>query len=183
MITERVKYDAMTCIISEDPTLELLPEPFRMQGGISFCVPYNEYKRYILTLEDDCDAKLMTDVKILQRLAEQSSPILFRCFLKDMAYAICKEIFYASTRDKEASVIIPVADDATVLYASNLVNLYSFAKEHESDLQRVMRQTGYELPDGLSEHNSELYKLAVVLYHLSYQSTMNGFISLVYDLT
>ena len=182
MITECVRANALSCLLNEDPGIEQLPEPFRMQSTVTFCVPYSEYSKYILSLRDTDGIILMTPLSLLRDLASSGSPLLFKYFLRDVAFAICKELFYATAWKRDASVILPTTIDGTVVPTSRILTLYTSARQYESELCRKMDNAGYTVSTKLSEHNANMYRIAVVLYHLSYQDTTQKQVSLVYDL-
>lgn len=182
MITEWVKANSLTCLLNEDPNIELLPEPFRLQRNVSFCVPYSEYSKYILSLRDSDKVQLMTSLSVLRDLASSGSPLLFKYFLKDIAFAICKELFYAAAWHKDASIILPTSSDATTVPTSQLLQLYPTAAQYEYELCTKMNDSGYKVSTKLSGHNLQMFQIAVVLYHLSYQFTTQRQVSLVYDL-
>ena len=182
MITECVKANALSCLLNEDPGIEQLPEPFRMQSTVTFCVPYSEYSKYILSLRDGDGVLLMSSISLLRDLASSGSPLLFKYFLRDVAFAICKELFYATAWKHDASVILPTSSDGTVVPTSRILSLYPSAKQYESELCGKMDNAGFKVSTKLSEHNKRLYQIAVVLYHLSYQDATQKQVSLVYDL-
>lgn len=181
MTTESIRANALSCLVDENPTIERLPEPFRMQSSVIFYVPYSEYSKYILSLKDVDGIVLMTPLSLLRDLASSESPLLFKYFLRDMSFAICKELFYSAAWKQDASVILPTAINATVLPTTRIESMYESARQYEQELCNKMQNAGYKVSTKLSMHNTRLYKIAVVLYHLSYQSAMLKPVSLVYD--
>lgn len=182
MVEQFVSADSMSCLFNEDCFAESYPEPFRMQGTVSFRVVYQEYIQYILTLPHNTSVKLMTDLRILRRLASARSPMLYQHFLGDMAFAISKEVWYAEKYKKEASIILPSSSDKYAQGVSDVLNVFAAVSALTRPLASIMGASGY---DGLSPkivHNVELWRVAVYLYSLSLSRDLLVELNLVYDL-
>lgn len=182
MIEQFVNADSMSCLFNEDCFAEKYPEPFRMQGTVSFRVVYREYVRYILSLPPNTAVVLMHDITQLKYLATMESPLLYLRFLGDMAFAIAKEVWYAERYKKEASVLLPSNPNLSAQKVSAVLQLFSSMNAYARSLVILLDSRGY---NGLSPkitHNVNLYRLSVILYGLSQSKQAVGEVNLVYDL-
>lgn len=182
MLEQLVQANSLSCLMNEDCTVEQIPEPFRMQGQISFRVTYSEYSNYILSLPMNSDVILMSDNSLLRNLASSGSPKLYSCFLKDLAFAICKELWYAECYNKDASVILPTAFNGNDIKLSDYLQYYSVCNGVELELVNKVHAAGYTSLKVKREHNISLFKMAVILYHMSKIPTVVKEVNLVYDL-
>lgn len=182
MLEQYATADCLSCLVNSYKELEVLPEPFRMQGTVVFRVTPSAYTEFILTLSHDSGVRLMTQLDVLKRLASIGSPKLYNCFLADMAFAIVKEISYAELFSRHATLILPTSQNANNVQVSHLVEMYSLLNpEVESELRTRVVNYGFELPMVVSNNNVDLYKTAVVLYSLSKSHLAVNEVNLLYD--
>ena len=182
MIEQYVQANSLSCLLNEDSTVELIPEPFRMQGSVSFRVTYSEYSNYILSLPADTGIKLMSEFSYLQNLAATCNPKLYSCFLRDISFAICKEVWFAECYKKDASVILPASFSGNTIKVSDCLESYQYCKDVELELLGKVNCAGFVIPKISSMQNLRLIQVAVVLYSLSMASQVMDEVNLVYDL-
>lgn len=182
MIEQYVSASSLSCLLNEDSSVEIVPEPFRMQYAVSFRVAYSEYINYILSLKDDSGIRLMSEISYLRNLASTSNPKLYSCFLQDIAFAIYKELCFAERYRRDASVIIPSSYSAPPLNVTDCLKSYIYCKDIEQELVNKATQAGFILSKVERSANIPLFQLSVVLYQLSKVTTKVKEISLVYDL-
>ncbi len=182
MIEQFVKANCLSCLFNEDRRVELIPEPFRMQGVVSFRVTYQEYIRYILTLTRTTGIVLAADVEYLRELASSKNPKLYSSFLKDMAFAVLKEVWFAERYNKDASIILPATLDSEPSNVSDLLEFYQYCGESERVLAVMMENAGFEHSIPRRSQNLNLYKLGVLLHYTSNSSVTLKELNLVYDL-
>ena len=182
MIEQYVQANSLSCLLNEDCSAELIPEPFRCQGSISFRVTYSEYSNYILSLPSDSGIILMSDFSLLRNLASTGNPKLYACFLKDLAFAICKEIWFAEAYSKDASIILPASFNGNNVALSVYLKSYEACKAVEMELVDKVQSAGFRSLKTKRRQNKSLYQLAVILYYLSKITPGMKEVNLVYDL-
>ena len=182
MIEQYVPASSLSCLLNQDISVEKLPEPFRMQGSISFRVTYSEYSEYVLSLPLDTQVILMLDCQNLRNLAANGNPVLYSWFLKDMAFAICKEIWYSEAYQKDASIILPASFNGNNIKVSDCLSYYSVSRGVESLLVHRVLSAGFESRKIQRFQNQYLFQLAVTLYYLSTIPSGMEEVNLVYDL-
>ena len=182
MIDVYVTADSLSCLFHRDAYCESIPEPFRMQENVSFHVTYSEYVNYIVDMPDNSLVKLSESVRHLKELAASSSDALLKYFMLDMAFAIAKEVCYADSFKKKASVIVPYSYSGTVLQAQNLLTAYNYYSKFEGGLREALRSAGFNVSKNVSDLNSNLYKIAVSLYGFALSRQHLDEVNLVYDI-
>jgi hypothetical protein len=161
-------YENLSCLVSADGSLELFPEPFRMQKTVIFRIPYDVYVHYLLELPKDTKVILSNDINLLQTYAEHDHPDLYKCFLQDVAFAILKELSFAEIYKQYATRIIPGAFDGYSIGVSKLIEEFPQSKSAANMLLQQAGLYNYKIPrNTVSQLNSPLYQLAVVLYQKS----------------
>lgn len=182
MLQQYAKASNLSCLLSANKDSEIIPEPFRMQSKVIFKVTYSEYINYVLSLTSAMGVKLMTANDVLSDMATTGQPKLYNCFLKDVAFAIIKELYFASVCRKTASVILPASFNNNNVGLRQFLGAYAYCSKAQSELVTRCRQLGYTLPENLTDRNAELFKLAVVLYNISMQPRAVEEMNLVYDI-
>lgn len=184
MIQQFVNGTSLSCLLNGHIESERFPEPFRLQKDIQYCVTYEEYIKYVSSLTDGVFVRLMTDWKLLRNMAETEQMPLYSCFLADMAFAQMKELHFAETLHKQASVIVPVADCKPTA-CSSLVKMHlTRATSRKAFLLAYCRNVcGLFIPDKPQACNQSQFDLAVVIYYISQELRFTGNeMSLMYDL-
>jgi len=182
MIEQFVQANSLSCLLNGDSSIEIIPEPFRMQGSVSFHVTYSEYSNYILSLPVDTDIVLMSKYSYLRNLASSDNPKLYSCFLQDIAFAICKEIWFAERYRKDASIILPASFNGKNVKASDCLKTYPLCKDVELELLSRLSTQGFVLNKIERVRNIYLKNLAVVLFSISKVPVVMEEVNLVYDL-
>lgn len=182
MIEQYVSANSLSCLLNRDSSVELIPEPFRMQYAVSFRVAYSEYINYILSLREDSGIKLMSEFGYLKSLASSNNPRLYSCFLQDTAFAIMKELCFAERYKRAASVIIPSAFNSAPLKVTDCLQSYDACKVSQYELVSRTAETGFIIKEVVCSDNIPLFKLAVILYQLSKVAVSVKEVNLVYDL-
>lgn len=182
MIEQYVQANSLSCLLNQDKSVEIIPEPFRMQGSVSFRVTYSEYSNYILSLPKDNCIVLMSSFNNLRNLAATGNPKLYTYFLKDLAFAICKEVWFAECYQRDASVILPASFEGQSILVSDCLKSYQYCQEVEWELMNVLQTAGFELSKVKREQNVFLKQLAVILYSMSKVPKVLEEVNLVYDL-
>jgi hypothetical protein len=127
--------------------------------------------------------RLMTDINVLSDMASTNQPYLYNCFLKDIAFAIIKELSFAERYMKKASVILPASMKSNnLVHVTHLLSLFDKCQEAQRELIMCCKTLGYTLPKEVSGVNANSFKLAVVLYYLYKQPHPVEEMNLVYDL-
>ena len=182
MLQLYAKADNLSCLVNTDSSIELIPEPFRMQSNVLFKVTYSEYVNFVLSLTLDSKVKLMTPTSVLLNMARTKQPKLYNCFLRDMAFAMLKEIMFAEHYKERATVIIPASYNRRNVVVSDMLKLSDQCVTAQVDLVRQMKLLGYAYPKEISAKNADLFRMAVVLYHMALSERPVEEINVVYDL-
>lgn len=182
MIEQYVNANSLSCLFNRNKSIEIIPEPFRMQGSVSFRVTYSEYSNYILSLSPETSIVLTSDLSYMKNLATTKNPKLYSCFLKDMSFAIAKEIWYAESYKKNASIILPASFNGKDLLVSECLKSYEYCKNLEVEFLSMLSEINYTLNKIKSLHNELLFKLSIVLFSTSNVPTIMEEVNLVYDI-
>lgn len=174
----------LSCLIDMNSEVERLPEPFRMQRSVIFRVTYSTYVEYISGLKSDAQVRLFGNLKLLKRLAEMNNPLLYRYFLKSMAFSILKELHFAESYKLPATIILPASESQGTDFAT-LVSSYAYVCQTNADVKQkvnsMLENLGYELPQKITDANMDLYKLAIVLFSISDKVSTGAEINIVYN--
>lgn len=164
-----LSYECLSAVLDRRTFLEVVPEPFRLQSNTVFRINYSEYNKYILSLPMDSEVLLSGPIINLQSLASTNSPLLFKFFLRDIAFALCKELWFAVCYSRDASTYLPTSDIEPI-DMSTLVSYSDGMTAYVWQLQQSLEQAQILLdPYQLgSVENNNLYRLAVVLNHFSW---------------
>lgn len=182
MVEHYVQANSLSCLLDETFLAEMIPEPFRMQGSVSFRVTYSEYSNYILSLPMDSGITLMSDFAYLRNLATTGSPKLYLHFLKDLSFAICKELWFAEYFSKDASIILPASFNGNDIPLSSCLQSYIYCRDVEGELLDRVQSAGFKPYRVKRQMNIALHRLAVILYSMSKVSDVMEEVNLVYDL-
>lgn len=182
MLQQYAKAENLSCLLNMNRELETIPEPFRMQNNVIFKVTYSEYTDYVLSLKFESQVKLLTDSSVLINMAHTKQPKLYNHFLQDMAMAIMKEVYFAEMCRKGGTVLLPVSFNNRNVLVSNMLTMFNQCAASSSLLVSHFQSFGYMFPKVVSERNGHLFKLAVVLYHLSLSPKPVEEMNFVYDL-
>ena len=177
-----VKATSLSCMLNRNSNIELLPEPFRLQGHVAFHVAYSEYVNYIRSLDVDSPIQLSAPIARLKTLVSSQSSQLYLHYLQDMAFAIMKEVWFAEQYKTDGTIILPESD-GVVTKLSAFLNSYKYGCIKEAEFLSQVGNVGFRPNSVRRPHNVNLQKLAVCLYYLSQFPTGVSEISLVYDIS
>lgn len=105
MIVTSAKAQNLATFFLLDPTLERSPEPIRFQPNVKVIIPFSEYIVFIDKYLDKRDF-LQTPTALLKAyLKEGNYYELGKCYYKDMAVAIIKELYYCSLYGRKPTKI------------------------------------------------------------------------------
>lgn len=171
----------LSCLLDSRRELEPVPEPFRMQQDMVFRVTLTTYTEYVLS-KDSNGARLMSQVGLLKQLASAGSPRLYNYFLRDMAFALLKEISYAEEYSMAATAILPASRGSNVVKASYVLSLYEGSLYGEEvTVRNALAEMQYQLPKRISELNQNLFTLALIFYKLSTSKSIVKEMHFLYD--
>lgn len=174
MINKVVSYESLAVLLLLEKDFEPTPEVFRCQPKVKLTIPFDEYLNFV-EYELGVVDFLATPSKELQALVreyrlgnEDSGKKLFSAFLKDMAFAVCKELYYAESLGKGATSIVHSVHAGTEMseqdietYFANVVN------QVVPKLVKGLSCKDYAMPNQISAQNAIHFKYAVVMYYLS----------------
>lgn len=182
MIQLYAKAENLSCLINNDNRIETIPEPFRMQPDVLFKVTYSEYITFVLSLTLDSKVKLMTPTDVLLNMARTNQPKLYNHFLRDVSFAILKEVMFAEHYKRRGTVIIPASYNNQNVTVTNMLAMFAKCTDAQRELVRHVIQLGYAFPQEVSHLNADLFKTSVVLYHLSLSANPVEEMNVVYDI-
>lgn len=164
MIIHYVKENYLTCLLSylEDPLT--LPEPFRLQRNVVFVIEYSEYLKYI---RNNANLKLSTDTEVLKSNLERDNDAVMKSFLTDIAFAINKELYYATNYASDATVILPKFDNGITITITDLLKRTQIDPSVVKVLKNLMSQHKLYQKSMTTEHNEKLRQLSYVLLTLA----------------
>jgi len=181
MIIQYAPANSLACLFSYAKKCEELPEPFRMQRSVSFRVLYDNYADFVLSLPEDTMVELATSIPDIQRAIAQGGFLSYSFFLKDMAFAIMKELHFAERYKRLSTIILPAAFGVESTPISAFAAKYNLTTGAEGSLLRAVREKGFVVKTPVTSGNRILYNTAVVLYFIS-QNTVRTQIDLNYDI-
>lgn len=176
MITSDVGSDSLAALLLLERDFEPTPEVFRCQPTVIFYVDFQEYINFCSSYLGKTDY-LTTPSRELQKLvreyrlgSESAKNSLFSAFLKDMAFAVCKELHFAEALGKGATNIVHVTESRVLLTQGDIDKYFvNVAERVFPILLSRLANKGYALPSQISARNAHLFKYAVVMYYLSDQ--------------
>lgn len=177
-----VKATSLSCMLNRRSDIEVLPEPFRLQGHVAFHVAYSEYVNYIRSLDTDSPICLSAPIPRLKTLVTMQSAQLYLHYLQDMAFAVMKEVWFAEQYRTDGTIILPESNKQ-VVKLSEFLSVYQYARSKEDELLDLLGTVGFRPTTVRRDHNKTLQKLAVCLYYLSQTTSNMSEISLVYDVS
>lgn len=161
-------YTCLAPIFLLDKSLEQIPEPFRMQGNhVSFTVPFSEYKTFV-----KCNLRkkdyLASPTALLKKYeSSNDTENMFRCYLRDMSVAVCKELHYSTSNGKEATIIKHSCDGSISLSLDEISKVYDRGDTYDAELRNYMQDYGFDLPSSWTLHNHRLFTYAYFLWRKS----------------
>ena len=168
MLEYYAKGSELLCILCLDRKLEPVPEPFRLQGSVLLRVLYREYADFIQSLPTDMESiRISGDLSVTREFARIRSPLLYNCFLRDMAFAIAKELHYAEQYQRAGTTILPTSYMADTVSYTKICMVTSQCSDVARQLSMVAESYDFPLPIRVSEQNIALYRLAVYLLYIS----------------
>lgn len=88
------KEDTLASVLVLDRSMETCPEPYRGHNDTEIVVSFDVYKEFINKYLSVTDYLATDTVKLLSYLKTCREEELCRCFYKDVAIAVAKEIWY-----------------------------------------------------------------------------------------
>lgn len=177
MKTKSVTSDSLATLLLLEKELEPTPEPFRCQPNISFSVDFQEYIAFCTNFLGRENLLATPSKKIHQLLrefrrgSEEAKFGLWSAFLKDMSFAVMKELYWAESLGKGASCIVHTIQNCSSVLSEADMNLY-FANVRELVLPKILTRFSckdYAYPAQISPKNVKYFKYAVALYYLADQ--------------
>lgn len=168
--------DILATVLILDKRLEPQPEPFRCQPSVHFIVSFEEYIKFVRSELGTGYDWLATPTRELlsliweldQNNSESARRKLFTAFLKDMAFAVMKEVCIAEALGKSATNITHRTSlSQKVLGPEDYRTYFANVKDHvDSSLLGYLSRNGY-IVRSVSGPNRHCYEYAVTLMFLS----------------
>lgn len=182
MVTCQVNAGSLSSLMDTRGSIELIAEPYRLQRGVALSVPYSEYVKYIQMLPSDSTIVLFSDTQTTLRYATTKDPHLYNSYLKDVAFAICKELFYSERCEEAATVIVPYSYNSDSWDVSRFLQMVSVTPYVEQEFEYLLKTHNHH-ERVRTERNKTLKKLAQAIYKLSTLDNVSGELCLAYDLS
>ncbi len=180
MVTCQVNSSSLSSLLDTRGCIEIIAEPYRLQKNVVLCVTYSEYINYVRSLPEDSSIRLLSGTKKAVRYCNTNDPKLYMCFLVDMAFAMCKELFYSERTGEDATVIIPTSD-STAIAVSTFLRMVAYPPNIDLEFEKLLTEHNHA-EKIRSKRNKALKQLALGLYSLSKLSSAKGELCLAYDL-
>lgn len=104
MVAE-VHADSLAALMVLDPTLEPVPEPFRMQPAVWMYVDYEQYLAFIRSLPENTHLLYNPTAALKAAMERRDTAALLKAFYIDMACAVGKELSFAEAEHRRATHI------------------------------------------------------------------------------
>lgn len=172
MIECYVKGLDLLSLVNLNPELEPVPEPFRLQSSVLFRVTFQDYSEFIKSLPCDVSSiQLAGNLQATQQFARLDSPLLYNCFLRDLAFSIGKELSFAEKYKSVGTFILPTSQTAVTLDGTRLASMFNEScQQSQAEFCEIISSYGFRLTTAISQKNCTAYRLASCLYHLSKQN-------------
>lgn len=182
MVTCQVNAGSLSSLLDTRGSIELIAEPYRLQQSVALSVPYSEYVKYIQMLPHDSKIALFSDTQTTLRYATTKDPRLYNSYLKDVAFAICKELFYSERCQEDATVIVPFSFNSESWEVSSFLQMVSVTPYLEQEFESLLKVHNHHERIRI-QRNKTLKRLALAIYKLSSLSQVSGELCLAYDLS
>ena len=162
-----VSYTNLAPLFLLDKTFEEKPDPFRLQGDrVMFIIPFNEYKLFIAKYLGTVDY-LATPTKTLKAYLNTQNDIeLYRAYMKDVAVAIGKELYYSETYGKSATHYKHLSDGNQTYTKEDLFSIYKMIG-NQTAFRDYLSSHDFKLPNSFMDSNFDLWVYSNVLYFFS----------------
>lgn len=181
MVTCQVNSGSLSSLMDTRGCIELIAEPYRLQRDVVLGVPYSEYVTYIQALPEDSSITLLSGTKQTIRSCTAKDPTLYNAFLCDVAFAICKELFYSERCGEDATVIVPIKNGPAPMAVSKFLRIATISPFDSDKFEKLLAVHNHSQRIR-SERNKQLKQLALALYSLSCLGNIRGELGLTYDL-
>lgn len=168
--------DILATVLILDKRLEPQPEPFRGQPSVHFVVSFEEYIKFVRTElglgYDWLYTPTSTLLKYVRELDQHNSELarksLFTAFLRDMAFAVMKEVCISESLGKRATKIThSTLLSQKVLGPEDYSTYFANVKNHvEPVLFGYLSRNGYTVRS-ISGPNMSHYEYAISLLFLA----------------
>lgn len=163
MVEQFVQADSMSVLFNRDISVEIFPEPFRLQDNVLIRVAYSEYINYIKTLSDDAHIQLGADLSLLKKYASCGNDELYLQYLRDMMFALSKELYFGELCKCPCTWILPNSG-TNDLPLSTLLQWFPQCAKYASMYRDYMLSWGYKIPKVLQPQHLDVYRVAIILY-------------------
>lgn len=176
------KADNLSSLLDTQAGIEIMLEPYRLQPTVVVGIAYSEFLAYVRSLTANSQIKLFSGNSRLINFAGNNNPQLYNCFLSNIAFAICKEIFYAELFYGDGTVIVPsTATPTGEMPLAVFLQAFPATKVQKSELDTFLRDTNWYTPIK-RKNNLRLKELAYCLYAASLKQVQyKGELNLGYD--
>lgn len=181
MTEQYVTKSSLSCLFNEDSSVEIIPEPFRLQPEVIFHIAYSEYVAYIKALDVQAPIILSRDIGILKSLAQVNHESLYKAYLADMAFALCKELSFAEKFKRQCTLYLPSSEDGKESSLVGCLESYRYVHQLEGELLSKVTGAGFKLPRTINPINRYILELAVILYSASKLQVVLEEFNFVYD--
>jgi hypothetical protein len=160
-----VTSDVMATLFLTDRKMEIRPEPIRMQPSIQLVVGFSEYVDFCRVYLYQRDYLVTSTQEIKAYLDNEDMPALLRCFYKDMAVAVAKELFFAEGYRKGATQFRhTLGTQAIRISKREILETYDqYSIVAGAFLKQYMGSKGFPFPPSVSSENKFMYAYAMLL--------------------
>lgn len=161
------KADNLSSLLDTQTGVEIMLEPYRLQPSVIVGVAYSEFLAYVRSLTASSQIRLISGNSRLVDFASNNNPQLYNCFLSNVAFAICKEIFYAEMFYGDGTVILPAtASGASEMPLVVFLHAFPATKSQKTEWDIFLQNAGW-FTTIRRQSNQRLKELAYCLYAAS----------------
>ena len=169
--------DVLASVIVLDKSMEEFPEPYRSSKDNEIIVSFDVYKNFIKDYLSITDYLATDTAKLKSFLARNCEEELCKCFYRDMALAIAKELWYTSNDKVPTRLTHFISSDSAMPEEYVSIISQSFAAQlarAASDLKDYMRDADYTLPAWKTVKFGTEFSYATILFAMSSMNNEYG---------
>lgn len=105
-----VPASCLSILFDTDVSVERVPEPFRLQSDLVLCIPYSEYLSFVRSLSRDSQINMYPSTQVVLEQLQEQSIKNYQSYLLNVAFAICKELHFATVYNIPPTIYLPSSD-------------------------------------------------------------------------
>jgi hypothetical protein len=173
-----VTEDAIASVMVLDKRMETYPEPYRSRGtALEIVVSFEAYVKFITTYLDIEDYLATETVRLRYYYAHDNIVELRKCYYKDMAMAIMKELWYTGLDGQPTRLSHSIADSFSFPLEYVSVTAKAMAPQMSrasSSLLNYLSSVNYKIAPAKLVKFADEYNYATLLYAMASRNNEFG---------